>query len=207
MWSEINGNYRLLNIVENDSLNTAAYDKFSVDFQSVLTASDRLSNNYTTQSLDIKSHLMFHALYDQNDTFVSCAGIYRRHLWPENAYRLLNRTYYNPKVRNPQKFQFLGSDFILPHQLKVCNKPLDFIFVSRQGPFSAFTLNQINQRSFFANSFQLSDVFVQMVPAVYDKQSFQKILYKKKNPQADIQFNCVKNLGDIQNSIVEKINF
>ncbi|AGH96767.1 hypothetical protein [Pseudobdellovibrio exovorus] len=207
MWSEIDKNYRLLNIVENDLLNPEAYQKFTVDFQNVLTSQDRLSNNYSPQSLDIDHHLMFHALYDQNDTFISCAGIYRRTAWPQNSYRLLNRTYYNPQIRTPQRFQFLGSDYILPHQLKVCNKPLDFIFVSRQGPFAANSLKQINKRAAFKNEFQVSDVFVQVVPSVVDPLSFQKILYLKQNPDAQIQFQCVRTLRDLQSSSIETITF
>lgn len=198
MWLDINSQYKLLRIVRNSTTSEPALDQFYADFFSCFKESDRLNKNYALDRFDIKNHVMFDALYSQKNEFIACAGIYRRSAWPEGAFRLLNRTYYNPIFRKQSEFQFFGSDYILPIQFSEMHTQPEFSFVSREGPFAGLFLKKLLARQFFqSHSFKVSDVFIQVVPGVFDRLAFQKILYCKHNTQGGFSFSAVANLNDL----------
>lgn len=197
MWSQLDNSFQLLTIVQNSGLNEEAFAKFSADFSALNNTRDRLKNNYTLDKLDVAHHLMFDALYTRAGKFVACAGIYRRHGWPAGAYRLLNRTFFSPQFRDPARFRFFASDYILPSQLSRCSVSLDFKFVSRQGVFAGNFLRTLQRRPLFCDAYHLSTAYIQVVPNVFDPLSFQKILYCKVDQTASYRFNSVSKLDKI----------
>lgn len=207
MWTDLSAEFRLLHVVQNAEVNPAACERFFADLEEALrlVKTDRLSTNYTAENIDLSGHQMFDALYDQHGNFVACAGIYRRESWPAGAFRLLNRTFYSPAFRRPERFQFLGSDWILPYQVKHCEIEMPLTFVSREGRNAHFSLAQISKRSVFAPDYRISDTFIQVVPGIFDRHSFQKILYRKLNPEQTFEFTAANSLKDAESHIVHSV--
>lgn len=204
MWTDLSSEFRLLHIVQNTVLNTSASARFFADFEEAfrLVKNDRLSINYTSDNMDLSGHQMFDALYDHEGNFVACSGIYRRENWPEGAFRLLNRTFYSPAFRKPAQFQFFGSDWILPYQLSLCEAKMPLTFVSREGRNAHLSLKQINQRKIFASQYRISEDFIQVVPGVFDRYAFQKILYRKSGAEQKFEFIAASSLADAEAQIV-----
>lgn len=202
MWSIVGDSFKILHIVNNNVVNSEALNLFFSDFKKSLSGRDKLSDNYSEANFNIKSHLMFDALYTKSGDFVACTGIFKRPQWPTGMYRLLNRTFFSREFRKSHQFSYFASDYLLPSQIKNCKAELDFTFVSRQGINGGNFLKKLQQRPFFKNHYRVSEFFVQVAPSI-DEKSFQKILYYKKNPNFSIQLPGVAELKQIPNGIKE----
>jgi hypothetical protein len=205
MWSELDSNYRLLNIVSNSVVEPVALELFYKNFSDSLSKADRLQKNYSLEKFDIAGHLMFDALYNQENQLVACAGIYHREGWPVDTYRLLNRTYFMPQFRDQYQFHFFASDYILPFQIQACSFDLKFSFVSREGVYAGHFLKKLQARPFFKKHYQISEQYIQVVPGVFDKVSFQKILFFNKT-QTPNHFLGVKDIrAPIENNLLNLV--
>lgn len=196
MWSKSRDSFKVLHIVDNKIVNEAALKFFLSDFQKCLKPTDKLAENYSIANLHIEEHEMFDALYTDNGEFVACTGIFTRAPWPSGMFRLLNRTYFNPRFRTGHGFAYFASDYLLPGQIERCHCPLDFTFVSRQGVNGGNFLKKLQRRPFFSQHYRVSDNYVQVALGI-DEKSFQKILYYKKNPAFSLTLKSVKDLRQL----------
>lgn len=204
MWQAINNRFKILDIVVNGVISEEAQSRFEADLTACLVSDDKLKENYTMAALDLPKHMMFSALYDHEDQFVACSGIYRREKWPAGCFRLLNRTFYSPKFRSPSGFSFFGADAILPHQLKQIKTQIDFGFVSREGKYAGLFMKKLAERQVFKN-YKISPEYIQVVPDIFDSHSFQKILYRN-NTENKIEFLGCDHLSQIAQGQFKKIN-
>lgn len=204
MWQPVDGRFKILDIVVNGVVSEHANSRFESDLMSCLAPDDKLKENYTMEALDLPRHIMFSALYDKEDCFVACSGIYRREKWPVGCFRLLNRTFYNPKFRSQSGFNFYGADHILPHQLKRIKTPINFGFVSREGAYAGLFMKKLAGRKVFKD-YKISSQFIQVVPDVFDSHSFQKILYKN-NTDKKMEFSGCDHLSQIAERQFKKIS-
>lgn len=205
MWQALDDRFKILDVVVNGVISEKAKLRFQNDLAVYLATDDRLKENYTEAALDLPHHMMFSALYDNEGQFVACSGIYRREKWPEGCFRLLNRTFYSPKFRSSAGFSFFGADYILPHQLKGLSAPMGFSFVSREGAYAGLFMKKLAQRPVFKD-YSISSEYIQVVPDVFDKYSFQKILYRN-NAGPKIEFTGCDHLSQIEQLQFKKITF
>jgi len=202
LWSKTRDSFKILHIVDNNVVNSEALRRFYADFEKILKPSDRLAENYSRENFNIESHLMFDALYTEDDQLVACTGILKKPEWPNGMYRLLNRTYFNPLFRKTHKFSFFASDYLLPDQAARCHQSLDFTFVSRQGINGGNFLKKLQSRPFFKKDYRVSENYVQ-VAAGLDEKCFQKILFYKKNHATDFRLNTVSSLNLLPTGVKE----
>ena len=195
MWHTLNDRFKVLDIVVDGVVSAAGQSQFDSDLLACLVPRDKLIKNYTPESMDLSNHIMFSALYDLENRFVACSGIYRRKKWPAGCYRFLNRTYYSPAFRSQNGFNFFGADYILPHQLLKTQTPIDFGFVSREGIHAGLFLNKLAERTVFKD-YRVSNEYTQVVPDVFDQRSFQKILYLNTTTKK-FEFLSCSNLGQV----------
>lgn len=89
--------------------------------------------NYT-HSLHIEEHLIFTmGLNMESHELIGFSGVYNGGRYPKGVYRILNRTFTNPKYRAHGKMPVFHSTCIFPHHFDYLKTHAKVLFFSREG--------------------------------------------------------------------------
>ncbi len=174
---------RIVNVVTRGQISSEWSEPLEILFDRISRSKDRLAENYKLKNVDLSGHLTFDLLVDDNEKIISFAGIYNGGRYPEGVYRILNRTWTCESHRvSHGAFPFLASKLILPNQLLRHAADLKLIFLSRQEAKGRLFLKRWVRHQTDAQSWEISNSFVQVAPESMKKSAFHHICFQKLKP-------------------------
>jgi hypothetical protein len=173
--------YQIKNLIWDQTINQEIYPVFLEYLAIIESRKESLYKNYLLENLDLINHLTFDVIFDK-ETIVGFGGIYNGGRYPEGVYRILNRTYVDPRYRSQSlRIKPLVSDPLLPHQIKKCWHKLRMIFVSVQDtkgkPYLTKWVRTLAPK--LETPWEMSNGFVNVAVGDASKGCFQYIAYNK----------------------------
>lgn len=169
--------FNILEVKGRETLNTDLIEKIEMCLSRCLSE-DKKRSNYTRESLNIKGHEYFHCLVDDDFKLISFSGVFRYPNYPDQVYRVLNRSFLFPDYRKP-KFEAVNTTYILPLHLELLShdKP-NYVFISREGRYGHLTLSHL-KRNFRLKDWFLTDDFHKVTATGNNQKCYQRILVKE----------------------------
>lgn len=146
-------------------------------FDMLLTVDDKRAENYTYEKMDLKNHLSFDLLTNENNEIICFSGLYSRPGWGSGIFRSSNRTFVNPKFRN-KVYDFYNPKYIVPYQVTKHRDDIRIVFNSREHYKSEFYFKKAKNVLEFYHDWSIMENMIRVVPTSFKKSAYQKVMFK-----------------------------
>jgi len=108
-------------------------DDFHNKLEQIKLSDDPKKDNYLLSNLKFDEQVDFSVIYKEND-LVAFSSIWNRDSYPINSYRILNRSWKDPRIRWGKPAYFVLSKMMVDHQVDVCKRiGASSVFISSEG--------------------------------------------------------------------------
>jgi hypothetical protein len=169
---------KIVNVVSHGEVTDSTSLKKMFDMLSAVD--DKRAENYTYEKMDLKNHLSFDLLTNEDDEIVCFSGLYSRPGWGQGIYRSSNRTFVNPKFRN-KIYDFYNPMYIVPHQVNKHKDDISIVFNSREHYKSELYFKKAKSKLEFYHDWVIMENMIRVVPTSFKKSAYQKVMFKSFN--------------------------